>query len=103
MEGFSQAAENNKRRSPAVLEDWLEPGARVLSGQVLASTPFTLLRHCRVYAGSPPSAETLPGLRRNILTHATANVLTPLDLDLPLTHGPRTLQIVYMRRMCCTL
>ncbi|MEC7555306.1 MAG: DUF938 domain-containing protein, partial [Pseudomonadota bacterium] len=30
MEGFSQAAENNKAPILAVLEDWLEPGARVL-------------------------------------------------------------------------
>ena len=70
MEGFSQAAENNKAPILAVLEDWLEPGARVL--EVGSGTG----QHALHFAASLPGicwqptepAETLPGLRRNILT-----------------------------------
>ncbi|MEC7663636.1 MAG: DUF938 domain-containing protein [Pseudomonadota bacterium] len=90
MEGFSQAAENNKAPILAVLEDWLEPGARVLEVGSGAG------QHALHFAASLPGlrwqpterAETLPGLWRNILTYATANVLTPLDLDLATDSWP---------------
>ena len=84
MEGFSQAAENNKTPILDVLRDWLRPGASVLeigsgSGQ-----------HAIHFSQALPNVEWLPSdrpevqslLQRNTKRYGPSNLLAPITLDL---------------------
>ena len=92
MEGFSQAAENNKTSILDVLRDWLKPDACVLeigsgSGQ-----------HAIHFSQALPSVRWQPSdrsevqslLQSNTQVYGSSNLLAPITLDLSLPQWPNT-------------
>ena len=92
MEGFSQAAENNKTSILDVLRDWLKPDACVLeigsgSGQ-----------HAIHFSQALPNIQWQPSdrsevqslLQSNTQVYGSSNLLAPITLDLSLPQWPNT-------------
>ena len=92
MEGFSQAAENNKAPILDVLRDWLKPDACVLeigsgSGQ-----------HAIHFSQALPSVQWQPSdrsevqslLQSNTQVYGSSNLLAPIALDLSSPQWPNT-------------
>lgn len=98
MQGFSQAADNNKAPILTVLSEWLQDHARVLEVGSGAG------QHAIHFAGALESirwqpterAEVLPTLTENVATYGRANILSPISLDLSTNHWPQdTVDCVY--------
>jgi cyclopropane fatty-acyl-phospholipid synthase-like methyltransferase len=98
MQGFSQAADNNKAPILTVLSEWLQDHARVLEVGSGAG------QHAIHFAGTLESirwqpterAEVLPTLVENIAAYGSANILPPIPLDLSANHWPQdTVDCVY--------
>ena len=90
MEGFSQAADNNKASILQVLIDWLSDDVFVLevgsgTGQH-AIHMAAALQGIRWQPTDCPSA--LPTLMNNISNYGSSNILTPTHLDLSLSEWP---------------
>ncbi|MAV74955.1 MAG: methylase [Halieaceae bacterium MED-G27] len=92
MEGFSQAAENNKTSILDVLRDWLKPDACVLeigsgSGQ-----------HAIHFSQALPNIQWQPSdrsevqslLQSNTQVYGSSNLLAPITLDLSSPQWPNT-------------
>ncbi len=84
MQGFSQAADNNKAAILAVLADWLPQQANLLeigsgSGQHAIHMAGEL-KH--IYWQPSDRASVLPILTDNIAAYGSANIHTPISLDL---------------------
>ena len=84
MEGFSQAAENNKRPILDVLKDWLKPGTCVLeigSGSGQHAIYFSqALPNVQWQPSDRP--EVQPLLQSNTQEYGSSNLLAPIALDL---------------------
>ena len=84
MEGFSQAADNNKTPILDVLKDWLKPGASVLeigSGSGQHAIHFSqALSNIQWLPSDRPAVQSL--LQHNAQQYGSANLLAPITLDL---------------------
>ena len=98
MQEFSQAADNNKDAILAVLAEWLPHQTKLLeigsgSGQHAIHLAATL-NH--VLWQPSDLANVLPRLRSNIADYGTANIATPITLDLAAQTWPtETYHCVY--------
>ena len=98
MQGFSQAADNNKAAILAVLAEWLPQQAKLLeigsgAGQH-AIHMAAALNH--VHWQPTDRAPALPMLTSNIAEYGTANILRPTALDLATQTWPaQTFDCVY--------
>ena len=98
MQGFSQAADNNKAAILAVLAEWLPQQARLLeigsgAGQHAIHMAAALYH---VHWQPTDRAPVLPMLRSNIAEYGTANILRPTALDLATQIWPaQTYDCVY--------
>ena len=98
MQGFSQAADNNKAAILAVLAEWLPHQAKLLeigsgAGQH-AIYMAASLNH--VHWQPTDRAPALPMLTSNIAEYGTANILRPTALDLATQTWPaQTFDCVY--------
>ena len=98
MQGFSQAADNNKAAILAVLAEWLPQQAKLLeigsgAGQH-AIYMAAALNH--VHWQPTDRASVLPVLTSNIAEYGTANILRPTALDLATQTWPaQTFDCVY--------
>ena len=98
MQGFSQAADNNKAAILAVLAEWLPQRAKLLeigsgAGQH-AIHMAAALNH--VHWQPTDRAPALPMLTSNIAEYGTANILRPTALDLATQTWPaQTFDCVY--------
>ena len=98
MQGFSQAADNNKAAILAVLAEWLPHRAKLLeigsgAGQH-AIHMAAALNH--VHWQPTDRAPVLPMLTSNIAEYGTANILRPTALDLATQTWPaQTYDCVY--------
>ena len=92
MEGFSQAAENNKTSILDVLRDWLKPDACVLeigSGSGQHAIHFSqALPSVRWQPSDRPEVQSL--LQSNTQVYGSSNLLAPITLDLSLPQWPNT-------------
>ena len=84
MQGFSQAADKNKAAILAVLADWLPQKANLLeigsgSGQHAIHMAGEL-KHINWWPSDRTSV--LPMLTDNVAAYGSANILTPISLDL---------------------
>ena len=84
MEGFSQAADNNKTPILDVLKDWLKPGASVLeigSGSGQHAIHFSqALPNVQWLPSDRPAVQSL--LQQNAQQYGSSNLLSPITLDL---------------------
>ena len=84
MEGFSQAADNNKTPILDVLKDWLKPGASVLeigSGSGQHAIHFSqALSNIQWLPSDRPAVQSL--LQHNAQQYGSSNLLIPITLDL---------------------
>ena len=84
MEGFSQAADNNKTPILDVLKDWLKPGANVLeigSGSGQHAIHFSqALSNVQWLPSDRPAVQSL--LQHNAQQYGSSNLLSPITLDL---------------------
>ena len=84
MEGFSQAADNNKTPILDVLKDWLKPGASVLeigSGSGQHAIHFSqALSNIQWLPSDRPAVQSL--LQHNAKKYGSSNLLVPITLDL---------------------
>ena len=98
MQGFSQAADNNKAAILAVLAEWLPHQAKLLeigsgAGQH-AIHMAAALNH--VHWQPTDRAQVLPMLTSNIAEYGTANILRPTALDLAIQAWPvQTYDCIY--------
>ncbi|MCH1553439.1 MAG: class I SAM-dependent methyltransferase [Luminiphilus sp.] len=92
MEGFSQAAENNKTPILEVLKDWLKPNACILeigSGSGQHAIHFSeALPSVRWQPSDRPEVQSL--LQRNTQQYGSSNLLAPITLDLAAPGWPDT-------------
>ena len=90
MDGFSQAAENNKTPILGVLKDWLKPGACVLevgSGSGQHAIHFSqALPNVQWQPSDRPEVKSL--LQSNTQHYRSSNLLTPITLDLAAPNWP---------------
>ena len=99
MQEFSQAADNNKDAILAVLAEWLQRQTKLLeigsgSGQHAIHLAATL-NH--VLWQPSDLANVLPRLRSNIADYGTANIATPITLDLAAQTWPtETLSLIHI-------
>lgn len=98
MEGFSQAADNNKAPITAVLTEWLSGDAHLLE---VGSGAGQHAIHCaaaldEVRWQPTERDEVLPLLTRNIAGYGSPNIRTPVALDLAQGNWPdETFDAVY--------
>ena len=90
MEGFSQAADNNKTPILEVLTSWLSDDQLVLEvGSGTGQHAIHMAAGLKGIRWQPTDCfEVLPNLIKNISTYGTSNVLTPTNLDLSLNQWP---------------
>jgi len=90
MEGFSQAADNNKIPILEVLTSWLSDDQLVLEvGSGTGQHAIHMAEALKGIRWQPTDClEVLPNLIKNISTYGTSNVLTPTNLDLSLNQWP---------------
>ena len=90
MEGFSQAADNNKTPILEVLTSWLSDDQLVLEvGSGTGQHAIHMAAALKGIRWQPTDRlEVLPNLIKNISTYGTSNVLTPTNLDLSLNQWP---------------
>ena len=90
MEGFSQAADNNKIPILEVLTSWLSDDQLVLEvGSGTGQHAIHMAESLKGIRWQPTDCfEVLPNLIKNISTYGTSNVLTPTNLDLSLNQWP---------------
>ena len=90
MEGFSQAADNNKIPILEVLTSWLSDDQLVLEvGSGTGQHAIHMAAALKGIRWQPTDCfEVLPNLIKNISTYGTSNVLTPTNLDLSLNQWP---------------
>lgn len=90
MEGFSQAADNNKTPILEVLTSWLSDDQLVLEvGSGTGQHAIHMAAALKGIRWQPTDClEVLPNLIKNISTYGTSNVLTPTNLDLSLNQWP---------------
>ena len=98
MEGFSQAAENNKTPILDLLKDWLKPGARILeigSGSGQHAIYFSeALPNIQWQPSDRPEVQSL--LQRNTREYGSSNLLAPITLDLAAPGWPVSrIDVVY--------
>ena len=90
MEGFSQAADNNKTPILDVLKDWLKPGASVLeigSGSGQHAIHFSqALSNIQWLPSDRPAVQSL--LQHNAKKYGSSNLLVPITLDLAESEWP---------------
>ena len=90
MEGFSQAADNNKTPILNTLREWLSNGELVLeigsgSGQHAIHITSTL---SKIRWQPTEHPDVLPILTKNISSFGSTNILTPQSLDLAAVEWP---------------
>lgn len=98
MQGFSQAADNNKAPILTVLSEWLQDHARALEvGSGAGQHAIHFARALKSIRWQPTErAEALPTLVKNIATYGSANILPPIALDLSTNDWPQdTVDCVY--------
>ena len=90
MEGFSQAAANNKAPILAALTAWLAADARVLEIGSGAGQHAIHMAAALPHLHWQPSdqAEALPTLMKNLKAYGSANIAPPICLDLSLIEWP---------------
>jgi len=90
MEGFSQAADNNKTPILEVLTSWLSDDQLVLEvGSGTGQHAIHMAEALKGIRWQPTDClEVLPNLIKNISTYGTSNVLMPTSLDLSLNQWP---------------
>ena len=84
MEGFSPAADNNKGAILAVLAEWLPQQARLLEiGSGAGQHAIHMADELKHIDWQPSDrASVLPMLTNNVAAYGSANILTPITLDL---------------------
>lgn len=84
MEGFSPAADNNKAAILAVLAEWLPQHANLLEiGSGAGQHAIYMAGELKHIVWQPSDrASVLPMLTNNVAAYGSANILTPITLDL---------------------
>jgi cyclopropane fatty-acyl-phospholipid synthase-like methyltransferase len=90
MDGFSQAADNNKTPILTVLTEWLVDNAHVLEvGSGTGQHAVHMAKALPAVIWQPTDcSDVLPALSNNVSAYGSPNVLTPLGLDLSLNEWP---------------